>query len=79
MIDLEHMAIRIALDKVSADDIRAAVEDLLGDGVYSDHFLTVMDSKPPRLVDVLPPFKAYLTSVGVNLPDKDGAVWRSIA
>jgi len=79
MIDLEHMAIRIAMDKVDADEIQAAVNRLLADGVYSDHFLAIMDAKPARLAEVLPPFQAYLKTAGISAPDKEEAVWRIIA
>jgi len=79
MIKLEHIAARIAFDKVDADEIQSIVDALLMDGVYSDEFIVIMDAKPPTRADVLPPFKAYLEAEGISVPTKDQAVWQLIA
>ena len=65
MSELGQMLIRIALGKATADEIRAAVDRLLADGVYDDTFIDIIDSSPPLLDEVLPPFRAFLRSRGV--------------
>jgi len=75
MTDLQYLAARLAFDKVTADEIRDTVDTLLSEGVFCDEFLTVIDSDPPTLEEVLVPFQVYLRREGVALPDKDRAVW----
>ena len=73
------MAARIAFGTVNADEIQSTVDSMLMNGVYSREFIDIMDSKPARLDEVLPPFVAYLQREGISVPTKDQAVWQLIA
>lgn len=79
MTKLEYMAARIAFGTVNADEIQSTVDCMLMNGVYSREFIDIMDSKPARLDEVVPPFVAYLQREGITVPTKDQAVWKLIA
>jgi hypothetical protein len=79
MTKLEYIAARIAFGNINADKIKLTVDSLLNEGVYSDDFIGIMDSKPARLDEVLPPFIAYLQHEGIPIPTIDDAVWQLIA
>ena len=79
MIDLQYIAMRMAFGKVDADEIQSTVDTLLKDGVYSDNFIDIIDSKPARLADVLPLFREYLESEGISVPSQEDGVWQIIA
>jgi len=79
MNELAYIASRIAFGEITADEIQKTVNALLVKGVYCDHFVAIIDSKPPTLGEVLPPFTAYLKEQGVTIPTKDEAVWQIIA
>lgn len=78
MTELQYIAARMAFDKVDAQEIRTAVDGLMEEGFYSDDFLAIIDSNPPTLADVLPPFRSYLQKSGIGIPDRDTAVWQLI-
>jgi hypothetical protein len=79
MTKLGYMAAKIGFGKVNADEIQSTVDSLLTDGIYSDEFIGIMDSKPARLDEVLPSFTTYLQREGISVPTKDQAVWQLIA
>jgi hypothetical protein len=78
MTKLEYIAARFAFGNINADKIKSTVDSLLNEGVYSDYFIDIMDSKPARLDEVLPPFIAYLQHEGIPIPIKDDAVGQLI-
>lgn len=78
MTDLDYMACRITLGNASADLIQKTVNQLMDDGIFSAEFLDIIDSKPPTMADVSPPFQKYLRKVGIQCQSKDEAVWRLI-
>ena len=77
-MNLKYIVAKIAFGTVHADEIRAVVDSLLTEGTYSDDFIDIMDSKPARLDEVLPPFTSFLKAKMISIPSKDQAVWQII-
>jgi len=79
MKKLPYIAARIGLGTFRGDEILSTVDELLEKGIYSDYFIDVLDSKPPIFEVQVIPFSKYLASVGIEIPDREQAVWNLIA
>jgi len=78
MIKLNYIAAKMAFNQITAIEIQNIVDGLLNDSVYADEFLDIIDIKNPSLADVLPPFSKFLEKQGIDVPNKDEAVWQII-
>lgn len=76
--DLRYAAALHGLGILNAEAMRTAIDSLMTDGFYADECLDALDSKPARMEEVLPAFKAALEHYQVNIPDREQAVWQLI-
>ena len=82
-MDLERLRYLAALmaivkspeEAISSDQIRKIVDELISEGEFSDEFVEILESRPPLLRDVLEPFKHYLRGKGIEVSDREQAVW----
>lgn len=73
---LDYHAAKLAVGKLSADEIKSTIHGLVDEGLYLDEFLDALDADMrPRMDEVLPALLAALTHEGIALPEKEQAVW----
>jgi hypothetical protein len=71
----EYLAAKIALGIVNAYEIQDDVNFLIEKGVFHNEFIDIIDSNPPSLVDVLIPYKKFLSRLNIEIPSKEDAIW----
>jgi hypothetical protein len=76
--DIRYLAALRGLGTLDARAMRLAVDNLMNAGFYAEECLDALDSKPPRVDEVLPAFLAALAHYGVAVPDRELAVWQLI-
>jgi hypothetical protein len=73
-LSLRYQAAKLAMGKLSADEIKATINELLEEGCCLDEFLDVLEPSRPRMDEALPALFAAFSHYGIKAPDKDQAV-----
>lgn len=69
---------RYIAGKLDTEDLVEFANGKLADGVYSDHFLSILDETPKIWVPISDHFEEAVKEMGCEMPSFDDAIWRLV-
>jgi len=75
-MDDEIFIAKYVVDTIDTEDLVEFAHAKVGAGIWSDHFLSILDRDPKLRVPISGYFKKSIHSLGYKIPSREEALWR---